>query len=119
MPSQHRKHRGYKSQDILANYLAQNGFPYALSAGAGRVGTDVTGTIGIDWEVKARKGFSPGATMKQLKERANGKDLPVAVLRLNGQGEASIGDWVAMLRVEDFVNLIRDAGYGDPREKLV
>lgn len=119
MPSQHRKHRGYKSQDILATYLSTNGFPYALSAGAGRSGTDVTGTLGIDWEVKARKGFSPADTMKQLKERHNGKDLPVAVLRLNGQGEASIGDWVAMLRLEDFVNLIRDAGYGDPREELV
>jgi hypothetical protein len=116
MPSQHRKHRGYKSQDILATYLSTNGFPYALSAGAGRSGTDVTGTLGIDWEVKARRGFSPADTMKQLKERHNGKDLPVAVLRLNGQGEASIGDWVAMLRLEDFVNLIRDAGYGDPRE---
>ena len=119
MPSQHRKHRGYKSQDILATYLSTNGFPYALSAGAGRSGTDVTGTLGIDWEVKDRNGFSPAETMRQLKERHNGKDLPVAVLRLNGQGEASIGDWVAMLRLEDFVNLIRDAGYGDPREKLV
>ena len=119
MPSQHRKHRGYKSQDILATYLTKNGFPYALSAGAGREGTDVTGTPGIDWEVKARKGFSPAAVMKQLKERRNENVLPVAVLRLNGQGEASIGDWVVMLRTEDFVNLIRDAGYGDPKEKLV
>lgn len=116
MPSQHRKHRGYRSQKVLAIYLSQNGFPYAESTGAGRSGTDVTGTVGIDWEVKARKDFSPSAVIKQLKERSNGKDLQVAVLRLNGQGEASIGEWVTILRLEDFVKLIRAAGYGDPEQ---
>jgi hypothetical protein len=113
MPSQSRKHRGYKSQKIVANYLVANGWPYAESTGAGRSGTDVTGTIGIDWEVKARKDFNPSAAIKQLKERHNGKDLPVAVLRLNGQGEASIGEWPVMLRLEDFVNLLKEAGYAD------
>ena len=60
MPSQSRKHRGYKSQKILADYLVSKGWIYAESTGAGRSGTDVTGTIGIDWEVKARTGFSIG-----------------------------------------------------------
>ena len=113
MPSQSRKHRGYRSQKVVAMYLAENGFPYAESTGAGRPGTDITGTIGIDWEVKARKDFSPSATIKQLKDRHNGKDLPVAVLRLNGQGEANVSEWVTLLRLEDFVALLRDAGYGE------
>lgn len=94
-------------------YLAEHGFPFAESTGAGRSGSDITGTVGIDWEVKARTGFNPAAAIKQLKERHNGKDLPIAVLRLNGQGEASIGEWVTLLRLEDFVQLLRDAGYGD------
>jgi len=93
MPSQHRKHRGYRSQKVVANYLVEHGFPFAESTGAGRPGT-----------------------IKQLKDRSDGKDLPVAVLRLNGQGEASIGEWVTILRLEDFVNLLRAAGYGDPVE---
>ena len=112
-PSQHRKHRGYRSQKVVANYLVEHGFPFAESTGAGRSGTDVTGTIGIDWEVKARKDFNPSAAIKQLKERHNGKDLPVAVLRLNGQGEASITEWVTILRLEDFVTLLKEAGYAD------
>ena len=111
--SQARKHRGYRSQKVVAQYLATNGFPYAESTGAGRQGSDITGTVGIDWEVKARTNFSPGETMRQLKDRANVLDLRVAVLRLNGQGEASIGEWVALLRLEDFVSLLRAAGYGD------
>jgi hypothetical protein len=113
MASQARKHRGYRSQKVLANYLVDNGFPFAESTGAGRSGTDVTGTIGIDWEVKARTGFNPAAAIAQLKDRENDKDLGVVVLRLNGQGEKSVGDWVCLLRLEDAVKLLRDAGYGD------
>jgi hypothetical protein len=118
MPSQSRKHRGYRSQKVVAMYLAEHGFPYAESTGAGRSGTDITGTVGIDWEVKARKDFSPSATIKQLKDRHNGRDLPVAVLRLNGQGEANVGEWVTLLRLEDFVGLLRDAGYGEQDAEL-
>jgi hypothetical protein len=113
MPSQSRKHRGYKSQDILADKLVEEGWPYAKSTGAGRTGTDVTGTIGIDWEVKARKDFNPSAAIKQLKERSDGKILPIAVLRLNGQGPASIGDWPAVLRLDDLIRLLKEAGYPD------
>ena len=54
MPSQSRKHRGYRSQKVLANYLVDNGFPFAESTGAGRSGSDITGCVGIDFEVKAR-----------------------------------------------------------------
>ena len=98
---------------VVAQYLAANGFPYAESTGAGRQGSDITGTVGIDWEIKARTNFSPGETMRQLKDRANPLDLKVAVLRLNGQGEASIGDWVALLSFEQLVELLKAAGYGD------
>ena len=115
MASQSRKHRGYRSQKVLAEYLALNGFQYAESKGAGRSGSDVTGTLGIDWEVKARTGFNPAAAISQLKDRANSKDLGVVVLRLNGQGEKSVSDWVCLLRLEDAVILLRGAGYGDKK----
>jgi hypothetical protein len=113
VPSQSRKHRGYKSQDIVANKLVSEGWPYAKSTGAGRSGTDVTGTIGIDWEVKARKDFNPSAAIKQLKERSKDDLLPVAVLRLNGQGPATVGDWPAVLRLDDLIKLLKAAGYAD------
>jgi hypothetical protein len=115
MPSQSRKHRGYRSQKVLAEYLAENGFPYAESTGAGRSGSDVTGTVGIDWEVKARTGFNPASAISQIKERIKDGLLGIVVLRLNGQGEKSIADWVCVLRLEDAVKLLREAGYGDPK----
>jgi len=50
--TQHRKHRGYASQRIVADYFAANGWPYAEPVGAGRTGSDVTGMLG--WMSKSR-----------------------------------------------------------------
>ena len=115
MPSQSRKHRGYRSQKVLAMYLAENGFPFAESTGAGRSGSDITGCVGIDWEVKARTGFNPSTAIAQLKERAKKNLLGFVCLRLNGQGELKVKDWVVLLRLEDAVDLLREAGYGDKK----
>ena len=96
-------------------YLAENGFPFAESTGAGRSGTDITGCVGIDWEVKARTGFNPSSAVKQLKDRAKANILGLVCLRLNGQGEERIKDWVVVLRLEDRVTLLREAGYGEKK----
>ena len=89
----------------MADYLRENGYPYAESAGAGRSGSDVTG-VPFDVEVKARRGFDPKAALSQLSRRVE-SSLGFAVLRLNGQGKESIGDWVAVLRFEDLVKLLK------------
>lgn len=115
MTSQSRKHRGYKSQRDVAEYLAANGFPYAVSTGAGRPGTDVTGVIGHDVEVKARRGFNAAAAMKQQAARVAEGVLSWAVLRQDGQGEASVAEWPVVISLGQFVELLRDAGHGDPR----
>lgn len=107
-PSQARKHRGYKSQDIVAEYLQGKGHPYALSAGAGRTGSDITG-VPWDVEVKARRGFVAAMAIAQLKARANEGQLGFAVLRLDGQGPESIKDWCAIIRFEDLIDLLNRA----------
>ena len=102
--SQSRKHRGYKSQTIVAEYLQKHGWPYAQSAGAGRTGSDITG-VPFDVEVKARRGLNISAVMKQLKERKT--KFGFGVLRLDGQGEKNIDEWVAVLRLEDLITLLK------------
>ena len=67
MASQHRKHRGMRTQKIVADYMRQ-WFPFADSAGAGRQGSDVL-NVPFDVEVKARAGFQPKQVMDQLKSR--------------------------------------------------
>lgn len=110
--SQSRKHRGYASQRIVAEYLQAQGFRHALPVGAGRDGSDITGIEGLDIEIKARTKLALPELMKQLKQRKSETGLGVGVLRLNGQGEAAIRDWVAVLRLEDLVYLLQASGYG-------
>lgn len=106
--TQARKRRGLESQNRLAEYLAANGWPYAQSAGAGRPGTDVTGTPGLSWECKARADFNPVGWLRQA-EKSPG--LPVAVYRPNGVGPHP-EKFIAMIRLSDLVALLAAAGYG-------
>lgn len=109
--SQSRKHRGYRSQKVLAEWFAQRGWPYAESVGAGRSGSDVTGMPGLSIEVKARTGFTPLAWLRQASSEAR-SGLPFVVFRCNGQGETNVGEWGVLLRLDDMTKLLQEAGYG-------
>lgn len=109
--SQSRKHRGYASQRILAEYLQRQGFRHALPVGAGRDGSDITGIEGLDIELKSRTRLDLSGLMKQLRTRKQ-SGMGIGVLRLNGQGEAAIDDWVAVIRLEDLTYLLKASGYG-------
>lgn len=109
--SNHRKVRGMRTQLLVAEYLKERGWPYATSAGAGRAGVDVLNTPDIAVEVKARSDLSPLAWVRQAEKAADGR-LPMAVFRPNGMGEHP-GQFLAMLRLSDLVQLLGEAGYGD------
>lgn len=113
MASQSRKHRGYRTQAVVAAWLRERGWPFAESTGASRQGADVTGTPDIAVEVKARANFSPLAWVRQAVAGADGR-LPFVVLRCNGQGEGNVGDWPCLIRLADLTELLHGAGYGDP-----
>lgn len=115
--SQSRKHRGYRSQRVVADFLRDNGFPYAEPVGAGRAGTDVVGVVGVDVEVAARRGFPVREKMRQLDARSTDGLLGVVVLRPDGMGESSVAQWPAIVCLADLVALLRAAGYGMPHAK--
>jgi len=50
-----------------------------------------------------------------MEDECQGDDVQAAVLRMNGQGEANIGQWVVCLRADAFMNLLKEAGYGPDR----
>ena len=108
--TQARKHRGMRSQKVVADWLRDSGFPYAESAGAGRSGSDIIGVPGLKVEVKARRAFSPLAWLRQAKS-APGEGLPFVVFRCDGQGEANVGEWPVLIRLDDFTEVLREAGY--------
>ena len=110
-PSPARKVRAAETQRTVAAYLADNGWPYATDAGAGRSGSDVLGVPGLAVEVKARRDLQPLAWVRQAD---NGTGLPLCVFRPDGMGPASIEQWPVLMRLADVVKLLRAAGYGDP-----
>ena len=115
--SQSRKHRGYRTQRVVAERFAANGFPHAEPVGAGRAGSDIVGLVGIDVEVKARRGLNIKALMDQLDERAQAGVLGIGVLRPDGMGEANVGKWPVVICLDDAIALLRAAGYGTPLEE--
>jgi len=108
--SQSRKHRGYRTEKVVASYLSQ-WWPHATANGAGRAGNDVLG-IPFNLEVKARSSFSPKEWIDQVSKRSEKGGLPVVVARLNGQGEDA-EKYLAFMRLADLVDLLLKAGYAD------
>lgn len=115
--SQARKHRGYRSQRVVAERFADNGFPHAEPVGAGRAGSDIVGLVGIDVEVKARRDLNLVGLMKQLDARAKDGVLGIGVVRPDGMGETSVGMWPVVICLDDAIALLRAAGYGTPLEE--
>ena len=108
MPSQHRKHRGYATERLVANYLQQ----WWSNASVGRgQGADIQ-NVPFDIEIKARNSLDIKGTLRQIKARTSKSgELGFACFRLNGQGEASVEEFVCMLTLGDLVELLRKADY--------
>lgn len=91
----------------MAQFLEQ-WWPHA-TVGRG-MGKDIYG-VPFDVEVKARTGLDIKGTLRQIQARTSKSgDLGFACFRLNGQGE-DVREYVAMLRLEDLVELLLKAGY--------
>jgi hypothetical protein len=105
--SQSRKHRGFRTERVVAEYLRRWWEGASVGRGSGR---DIL-NVPFDCEVKARTGLDVSGTLRQIETRtAKSGLLGFACFRLNGQGEKP-DDYVAMLRLGDLVELLVAAGY--------
>jgi hypothetical protein len=106
----HRKHRGYRTQKVIADYLKQF-WAYADTAGAGRQGEDILNIPTLSIEVKARSDFQPLAWIKQAESNSNGK-TPLVISRCNGQGEDA-GEYLVFGRMKDLMPILAAAAPTD------
>lgn len=112
--SQSRKHRGFRTERVVAEYLRRWWEGASVGRGSGR---DIL-NVPFDCEVKARTGLDIKGTLRQIEARTTESGLlGFACFRLNGQGEQP-SDYVAMLRLGDLVQLLRDAGYEDRKDEV-
>ena len=102
MASQHRKHRGFRTERVVAEYLGKCWPNASVGRGAGK---DIQ-NVPFDVEVKARAGFQPKQVLAQIKARTDKSgELGFAVLRLNGQGD-NAADYACIMRLEDLMPLL-------------
>ena len=114
MASQSRKHRGFRTERVVAEYLKHWWEGASVGRGSGR---DIL-NVPFDCEVKARTGLDVKGTLRQIESRTTESGLlGFATFRLNGQGETP-SDYVAMLRLGDLVGLLLEAGY-DKRKDII
>lgn len=106
-----RKQRGYDSQRVVAEYFREHGWPFAEPVGAGRPGSDLTGVIGVDVEVKARRNLDLTGTLRQQQERMGDGVVPIAVIRPDGYGPASIASWPCVMPLSVAVDLLKRGGF--------
>ena len=111
MTNASRKARGMRTQLVIAQHLTTHGFPHAETTGSGRSGSDILGTPGLAIEVKARRAVDPLAWIRQAASNAG---LPCVIFRPDGLGETRVGEWPVMMRLDDWIGLVRAAGYGEP-----
>ena len=103
MASQARKHRGFRTERVVAQYLSTVWTGATVGRGNGK---DIV-NVPFDVEVKARSGFQPLAYLKQLKARTSiSGELGFGVIRLNGQGEDA-REYAAIIRLEDLLPLLQ------------
>lgn len=113
--AQSRKHRGYKTQRLIAERWRENGIaPHAKAIGAGEQGNDVIDVPGISVEIKARDSVSLPAALRQAK--SGGPGLPIVIARHNGQGEAAMDDWTVTMSLIEFEALW--ISIGPPQERF-
>ena len=102
LTSQARKHRGFRTERVVAQYLSTVWQGACVGRGSGK---DIV-NVPFDVEVKARAGFQPLAYLKQLKARTSSSgELGFGVIRLNGQGEDA-AEYCAIIRLADLLPLL-------------
>ena len=118
------KQKGTAAETALVRFLQGQGFPNAErralgGGGAGEDLGDITGIPALCMEVKNHATYKIPAWIKETEtERQNAKaDFGILVVKPNGIGMTpdKVGKWWAIMPMQEMMNLLRDAGYGDPR----
>jgi len=118
------KQKGTAAETAVVRFLQGQGFPLAerRALGGGSSGEDlgdITGIPMLCMEVKNHATYKIPAWIKETEtERKNARaDYGILIVKPNGVGMTpdKVGQWWGILPMQQMMNLLRDAGYGDER----
>lgn len=96
--------RGRKSQGIIADYM-RSVWPLGRSRAASLSGVDIEDTPGWRVEVKGTRDCTLTAAMTQA-EKHPGEGTPIVVWRPDGYGPEKIGQWLVVMRLHNFRDIV-------------
>lgn len=113
-----RVQRGRKSEVYSVAYWRPV-YPDVTGVAAGMGGTDLVNTGHMAAEIKARRRLDFMAWLRQARKNASPDQVPVVIVRMTGQGEAAIDDWLAFTDHWHLRKLVKayelSMGTGSPR----
>lgn len=104
-----QRNKGARAERAVVAYLRQHGHPDARRylAGDGRQPGDIDAIPGVSFEVKDQATYCFPAWLAQAVAEA-GERLPVVVAKPKGVSHDNVGDWWAVLRFDDLLELLRE-----------
>lgn len=105
-----RVSRGRQSEQWLADYFAENGWPGAERRPAGLPGSDIMGMPAFDIEVKSRRELKLTQWLKQTADRPG---LSMVIHRPDGFGKEKLGLWPVTFRLDDITPVLAHWDLGE------
>ncbi len=108
------RRKGNTNELAAAKYLAANGLPHAERRGGGFGGSDIVGTPGLTFEVKAQAGARLATWVDQTEAARAAAGDTYGVLIAKRAGTTDVGRWHAVLPMAQLMALLAEAGWTAP-----
>ena len=111
------KRKGTAWESAVVDYLRAQGWPHAelrnLSGAKDR--GDIAGVIGVCIEAKNQARHSLAEWLDEARVEKANAGAAVGVVWFHRRGKSSAGDGFVLMSGHQFVEMLRDAGYGEVR----
>lgn len=112
------KRKGDHAETTARDHYRRNGFPHTERTRAGytRDAADLHLCPGVVTQVKNCRVLRWDDWLTQLAQQRTEAKADVAWLTVKrpGMGDTRVGQWLAVMTINDFTALLRAAGYGQP-----
>lgn len=112
------KAKGDRHERNIAEYLVQRGWKRAVrrgGAGATNDRGDIDGVYGVVIEAKDEKRHDFSGYLRELADEVRNAKASTGVAIVKKRGTSNVGEYYALMTVDMWVDLLKEAGYGDTR----